>query len=76
VYPYDTFNGSFTHSQASKSAVGFHAGGRLDFFLSPHVGIGAQARYGSAKVKLSEAPNAVEVTAGGLEAGAGLRLRF
>jgi hypothetical protein len=76
VYPYDSVTGTFTTAKSSKSAVGFHVGGRLDAWLGRSFGLGAQVRYGSAKVDLGSSGNTTSVTAGGFEVGGGLRLRF
>jgi hypothetical protein len=77
-YPFDavTITG-VTTSKEKESAVGFHVGGRLDYLVSRSVGLGLLARYGTAKVTLAptEAGD-VEITAGGLEVGLGVRFRF
>jgi hypothetical protein len=75
-YPYDTVTGTVTTTRSSKSAVGFHVGGRLDAWLGKSVGLGAQVRYGTAKVQLGPSGSSTEVTAGGFEVGGGLRFRF
>jgi hypothetical protein len=75
-YPFDTVAGTFTKTRSRKSAFGFHVGGRADVWLARTFGLGAQVRYGHAKVALGSSGSKTDVTAGGLEVGGGLRLRF
>lgn len=83
VYPFDTATfASGTTTRLSKSGVGFNAGVDVSHPLSRRVGVGALIRYSRGNVKFSGATvngatvNAQTVTAGGLEAGAGVRIRF
>ena len=78
TYPFDnaTF-ASATTKRLSKGAVGFNAGVDVSRLLSSHVGIGALVRYSRADVKFDEPTiGRHTVTAGGVEAAGGLRLRF
>lgn len=77
-YPYDsaTFTAAQT-SDASASQLGFNAGADVGYFFARNVGVGAMIRFTGANVDF-DAPdgNTVAVDTGGLQAGAGLRLRF
>jgi hypothetical protein len=77
-YPFDTaaFQ-SATTSVEKKSQVGFNAGGDVAFFFTRHIGVGGSAQFSRAEVTLPGG-NATDVTtnAGGIQAGAGIRLRF
>jgi methionine-rich copper-binding protein CopC len=81
VYPYDELTITSTPSTTvKKSQAGFNVGGRLDyrFGRSRRVGVGVQALYSTASVKLRAVPEATEATfdAGGFSVGAGLRVYF
>jgi len=78
-YPYDTLTLAATPaSRASASPAGFNVGGRLDYRFGRSVGVGVGLRYSTASVKLRANSDASEasINAGGLQAGAGLRLYF
>ena len=78
-YPYDsvTITGAKTVS-AKKSAIGFHAGAGVDYLLGDSFALGLEARYAiaSAALKANEDAASTKISAGGLQVGAGLRLRF
>jgi hypothetical protein len=78
TYPFDTATfASATTKRLSKSAVGFNAGVDISHPLSSQVGIGALIRYSRADVKFDDADTGQRtVKAGGLEATAGVRVRF
>jgi outer membrane protein with beta-barrel domain len=74
AYPFDTADfAGVTSARQSKSRVGFNAGGDLDYMLRPKVGLGIGATFSHASVPLGDALN---VDAGGLRVGGGLRFRF
>ena len=75
-YPFDTatFTGVATRKQ-SASGVGFNVGVDVAFYFSQHVGVGWLARFSRATIDLA-LDSTVEVNAGGLHTGGGLRLRF
>ena len=78
TFPFDTasFTGTATSSQ-SESAVGFHVGIDVAFYLSANVGVGGVARFSRATVDFSSVGGSIVSTdAGGLQAGGGLRVRF
>lgn len=78
TYPFDTatFAGATT-KRLSKSAVGFNAGVDISRSLSSTIGIGGLLRYSSADVKFDDANIGQHtVKVGGLEAVAGVRLKF
>lgn len=60
------------------TAWGFHAGGDVSWFFTRVVGVGGFARVSRATVELEDPLDDVtfRVKAGGVQAGAGLRLRF
>lgn len=74
TYPFDTadFTGA-TSERRSKSAVGFNAGGDLDYMLRPKVGLGFGVMFSRARVALTDSTT---IDAGGLHVGGGLRFRF
>lgn len=79
AYPYDTVTiapgGSPT--ELSERAVGFHAGADVTWFFTRRIGIGAMARYATAKTSVAiGAGNTFDLEAGGFQAGLGLRVRF
>jgi opacity protein-like surface antigen len=78
TYPFDTATfADATTKQASKGAVGFNAGVDVSYPLSPRLGIGGLVRYSRADVKFDDPDTGQHtVKAGGLEATAGVRLRF
>lgn len=77
-YPYDavTFSGVDTDTP-SESTIGFNAGADVGYFFARHVGIGGVIRFSRASVDFTSIDGeTLEVDAGGVQAGAGLRLRF
>jgi len=77
-YPYDTatFAAAPIDSQ-STSALGFNAGVDVTVRFSRYAGVGAFVRFSRASMDLTAADGAaVAVNAGGVQTGAGLRLRF
>jgi opacity protein-like surface antigen len=77
-YPYDevTLTGTPTLA-ASDRPTGFHVGGALDYRLGKNFGLGAQARFSRATAKLAPPQgSAIEVSAGGFDVAAGLRVYF
>ena len=78
TYPFDTatFTGAPTAKQ-SKSTTGFNAGIDVTKYFTKSFGVGGILRATAASAKLdSPLGGQVKVRAGGLEAGAGVRLRF
>jgi hypothetical protein len=78
IYPYDTatFVGATT-VEASQSHLGFNAGVDVTVGMAKHVGVGAIARYSRATLTLQAGDGGnVEVRAGGMQVGGGLRFRF
>jgi len=78
TYPYDT--ATFTAAPtttARGSAAGVNLGGEAMWLLNRRVGISGLVRYTRATIELSAGSgNTVSATAGGIQAGAGLRLFF
>jgi hypothetical protein len=77
-YPFDTAAfASATTKRLSKGAVGYNAGVDISRPLSSRFGIGALIRYSRADAKFDETDIGKQtVKAGGVEATAGVRLRF
>jgi hypothetical protein len=78
AYPYDTVTVTGTPSQSlNDNPLGFHVGGSLDFHLGSRFGLGAKVRYSQAKAQLApEGGQPIELDAGGLQVGAGIRIFF
>lgn len=79
TYPYDTVTiapgGSPT--ELSERAVGFHAAADVTWFFSRRIGVGAMARYATAKKAVAIGTGkSFDLEAGGLQTGLGLRIRF
>lgn len=78
TYPYDsaTFSRGVTNT-VKKSKVGFNAGADVGYFFTRQVGVGGTIQYSAATMELAGPANTtMDVKAGGLQAGGGLRLRF
>ena len=77
-YPYDSVSITATPTIAVRNTpTGFNVGAGLDYRIARHFGVGAQIRYGSAKAKFNPSgTSTVEIEAGGLQAGGGVRLYF
>jgi hypothetical protein len=70
-----------TKTWEGDSGPGYHVGGDVRYFFGRHVGIGGGVRFVRAEVKLPGSfhpygGTPVTATAGGLQMGGGLRLRF
>ena len=77
-YPYDqaTFQTAHTTS-TKKTRLGFNVGGDASFFFTRQVGVGFTVMFTRADLSLAAAnAGTVDLTAGGLQSGGGLRLRF
>jgi hypothetical protein len=77
-FPFDTatFTGVVVEN-ASANQLGWHAGADVTWLFTREVGIGGLVRYTQASVDFSTpAGGSVSVDAGGLQIGAGLRVRF
>lgn len=78
TYPYDeaSFRSSVT-TTAKGSKIGFNVGGDVAFFFTRHLGVGGMVQFSGTSVELPMARGgAQEVKAGGIQGGAGLRVRF
>jgi hypothetical protein len=78
AFPFDTAEfRAATTSRAKGSGIGVNAGVDVTRMLTPRVGAGALVRYTRATLDLN-APGSrrVSTEAGGVQAGAGLRIRF
>jgi hypothetical protein len=77
-YPYDTatFEGATT-TESKKTGIGYNVGGDATFFVTRRIGAGFSVTFARATLKVpTTGSRTVEVDAGGLQAGGGLRLRF
>ena len=77
-YPYDEAQFSTSETvKATKTRIGFNIGGDAAFFFTRQIGVGAKVSMSRATVDLPiDDDREVEVKAGGLMTGVGLRLRF
>jgi hypothetical protein len=73
----------FTQARVDASAWGFHAGADVSVFVLRNLGVGGFVKYGRATVALENtlatsvgASETIDVRAGGLRVGAGVRIRF
>lgn len=77
VYPYDTTTLTSTRtSTVSKLAIGVNAGVDVAYFFTRSVGVGGLVRYAWAPATLQTPGGSVDTTAGGVQAGVGLRVRL
>jgi hypothetical protein len=77
-YPYDTaaFGGAVTKSTTG-SAAGFNAGVDVTWMFAESIGVGGLVRYTRADIDLQAVEGrSLSVKAGGLQAGAGIRVLF
>jgi|SoiMethySBSTD1v2_1073268.scaffolds.fasta_scaffold02870_20 outer membrane protein with beta-barrel domain len=77
-YPFDTAAlASTVTSSVNESALGFNVGADLSYFFTPQLGLGGTVQVVGANVDMPSAGSGtVDASAGKLQAGAGLRLRF
>jgi opacity protein-like surface antigen len=78
AYPYDTITLSSTSTQTqTASKVGFNVGADVAYLLNKQIGVGVMIRYSGVTVGF-KAPDgtALSLKAGGLQVGAGFRVRF
>lgn len=77
AYPHDAVAIASPVTEARhRTRVGFHAGGDVSYFFTRRVGIGAGGRYARATITFAADQATTDGTAGGVQAAAGLRLRF
>ncbi len=78
AYPYDSITFANAPTQArSASKIGFNVGADFTYLLYRQIGVGAMVRFSGANVPFT-APDgtAMSLKAGGVQGGAGLRVRF
>ena len=73
----------FTQERVDASAWGFHVGTDVSVFFLPNLGVGGFAKFGRATIELENTlasalgdPETIDVRAGGIQVGAGVRIRF
>jgi hypothetical protein len=71
-----TFVRAETVEARTDSAIGFHVGGDAAVMIVPYVGFGGFVRYSHAASEFDAARSRVSITAGGVQGGGGLRIRF
>jgi hypothetical protein len=78
AYPYDTATFASTDvTNTKESKVGFNAGADVAFFFTRQLGVGGIVQFAAATVDAPSAGDgALDMKAGGLQAGGGLRVRF
>ena len=77
VHPYDVTTATVVTSDGWKTALGFGAGADISYYFSKSVGVGGMIRFtrATATIAVSGQPSAA-VSAGGLQVGGGIRIRF
>jgi hypothetical protein len=77
-YPYESGSiSSAGTTDASKTAIGFNAGADVSYFFTRSIGVGGLVRFARAPVSFPVTGQpSVEMNAGGVQVGAGLRVRF
>jgi hypothetical protein len=77
-FPYDTATfRDATTTRAKRAAAGFNAGGEISRMFTRRLGASFLARFTSARIGLNVDPgHRVSIDAGGVQAGAGLRVAF
>jgi hypothetical protein len=78
AYPFESGSiSSAATTDASKTAIGFGAGADVEYFFTRTIGVGGIVRFTRASVSFPvEGQTAVDVNAGGFQAGVGLRVRI
>ena len=77
TYPFDQATlQAATTSSATKSRLGFNAGGDATFFISRQIGVGFTVMYSRADLTFPAGDTTASIIAGGLQTGGGLRFRF
>jgi hypothetical protein len=77
-YPYDTVTITGVETGERKSTLfGYHAGGDVNYFFTPKIGVGGGVRYSHATIAFdNDRAVTTEGTAGGVSFMGGLRFRF
>ena len=78
AYPYDvaTFSRAVSNT-SSESKVGFNVGADVGYFFTRQLGVGFTLQYAGTTLEVpSPGGGTIDVKAGGVQAGGGLRLRF
>ena len=79
MYPYDTatFNRGIS-TNVDESKIGFNVGADVGYFFTRQVGVGGSVQWAGATIDApaSSGTGSFDIKAGGLQVGAGLRLRF
>ena len=77
-YPFDDLQfRSATTTTESVSKIGFNAGADVSYFFARQLGVGGMVQFsGTTMDLLSAGGDSQEIKVGGLQAGAGLRIRF
>ena len=79
MYPYDTatFSRGIT-TKVDESKIGFNVGADVGYFFTRQVGVGGSVQWAATTIDApaSGGTGSFDIKAGGLQVGAGLRLRF
>jgi hypothetical protein len=79
TYPYDsaTFSRGLS-TTADESKLGFNIGADIGYFFTRQVGVGGSVQWSGTTIEVpaSSGTGTLDIKAGGLQAGGGLRLRF
>jgi hypothetical protein len=78
VYPYDTVTVSNTPTESQfASKTGFNVGGDVTYLVYKQIGVGGLVRFSGVRVGFkTQDGTALSLKAGGLQVGAGFRVRF
>ncbi|MFB3853700.1 MAG: outer membrane protein [Vicinamibacterales bacterium] len=75
--PFNTVSlGNVATTSESKTGIGFNAGADIAYMVTPRIGAGVFFRYATASVDMPATGGNVSLDAGGMQFGAGLRMRF
>jgi opacity protein-like surface antigen len=75
-YPYDDLNVTPEYATYTKSGFGFNAGGGLDYFISPNIGVNINVRYVMGELKIPVEDQEITIKPGGLRACGGIKFAF
>jgi len=75
-YPYFDLSVSPQYSNYSNDTYGFNAGGGLDFYFTPNLGLNINVRYSDGEAEIEVEGNKFTIKAGGLRATGGIKFTF
>lgn len=75
-YPYFDVSVTPQYSLYSKDTFGFNAGGGVDFFITPTIGLNLNVRYSDGTAEMEIEGNKVSIKTGGIRATGGIKFAF